>query len=63
MYRVDDEVGDTKDQKESERQFRLRPYKAPCLHEYGALTSLTCNGTFSVPEGAGPTGNPAEGKL
>ena len=54
MYRVDHEVEDTKDQKESERQFRLRPYKAPCLHEYGALTSLTCNGTKSVPEPCEP---------
>lgn len=40
------------DRRELERQLRARPYRAPCLRVYGAMTSLTAGGTGSAEEGS-----------
>ncbi len=63
MFRVDHEVRDTKDKEVAERRLRSRPYQAPCLHVYGAMTSLTCNGLKSVPEDCSDVVTPGEGCL
>lgn len=40
------------DQRELERQLRARPYRAPRLHVYGAMTRLTAGGTGNADEGS-----------
>ena len=62
MFCVEHEVRDTKGQEESERRLRARPYAAPRLHVYGAMTSLTCNGTSPHDENCGE-GDPDSGNM
>ena len=45
------------DQKGMERQLRARLYRAPRLHVYGAMTSLTASGTGNAKEHSSGAGD------